>query len=698
MQATAAPRLLDLLRALRRPLPAVDEVAAPFRTDGQRAYLLSQSAWSLALIAGWLRDRAGAAPCHFWVPDYFCNTSLGEVRRMGVELTFYPVGAGLEVDWARCAQLAAERPPSGVVLVHYFGNPADTTRARAFCSRHRAILIEDCAHVALPTGRIGADGDFVLFSPHKVLPVPPIALLLARWDAMRRRQVADPESETAFETAVGRLPRGPSSQASWLARREISAVIPGPVRRRLRRRDRIVPEASLSDAGVGPSAEPGMLAQRLLGQYLGELEARAWSRVEKASLIRHRMPAGLGRARVICPDPCVAFPYGLGLRFDDESAAQRAWQALSASGLSVSAWADLPPEVSGDPERHAEAIRASRTTIFLGLHDGMGTRALERRLPRATGSPAAARASLEAVSADEWSAITAGATMHLPQSPMFAEARAGESGATIERLLVRVDGVVIAAVSAIVRRVAGAGVVRINRGPVWLAPTDAPRRHRVIRALAHEFRLRRGSLLLIAPDLEMTDEALVAMREAGLARRRVRPYRSVVLDLARCVDELREGLDRKWRNQLKAAERDLHVEATSGEEAFEWLVSRHAEFLRFRRFAGPEPSFLRRLRAAGEEDLLVLRARRDDRWVSGVLMARHGASCTYVIGWTSEQGRRHQAGNVLLWQGLLAMKARGCVQSDLGGINPFTAPGIAAFKRGAGGREVVLVGEYANVP
>ena len=70
------------------------ELAAPWRREGERAYLLSRSAWAMQAIALWWQRHRDAAPC-FWLPDYFCNQSVAPLRETEAELAFYPVGTDL---------------------------------------------------------------------------------------------------------------------------------------------------------------------------------------------------------------------------------------------------------------------------------------------------------------------------------------------------------------------------------------------------------------------------------------------------------------------------------------------------------------------------------------------------------------------------------------------------------------------------
>src|SRR5208337_4242771 len=158
-----------------------DETAARWRGAGAlKVFPLSRSVWSLAAIADGLAKSTGRKPV-FAVPDYMCNLSLWTLRQNRADLVFYPIEPdGLQPDWSACDRLPAI---DAFLLVHYFGKPADAARARSWARSRGAVLIEDAAHVLRPMSGIGEQGDFVIYSPRKLLPIPDGAFLVVRTPA-----------------------------------------------------------------------------------------------------------------------------------------------------------------------------------------------------------------------------------------------------------------------------------------------------------------------------------------------------------------------------------------------------------------------------------------------------------------------------------------------------------------------------------
>ena len=49
-----------------------------------------------------------------------------------------------------------------------------------FLSKNGTWLVEDAVHVLKPTLNIGQKGDIVLYSPHKLLPIPDGAIIVIK--------------------------------------------------------------------------------------------------------------------------------------------------------------------------------------------------------------------------------------------------------------------------------------------------------------------------------------------------------------------------------------------------------------------------------------------------------------------------------------------------------------------------------------
>ena len=285
----------------------------------------------------------------------------------------------------------------------------------------------------------------------------------------------------------------------------------------------------------------------------------------------------------------------------------------------------------------------------------------------------------------------------LEQSWSYGEAVTASSGQTVARAVITGDGRPLALVQAFARPLGPLGSLhRILRGPVWLEPgLDDELRLGVLRAIKSGFRLDRRQLLLWLPELPEAPASDAAMRSLG-SRRMVTGYSSVWLDLRPGEAALRAGLHVKWRNALRAAEKSrLQVKSSHGGRLLSESLARYDGFRRGKRFSGPSGAFIGSLAEAGQrqKETLLLSAAGRGEPLAGIVLIRHGASATYYAGWTSPEGRRLKAHNLLLWRGIGALREAGTDWLDLGGVDP-AVPGVARFKLGLGGEAFTLAGTY----
>ncbi len=358
------------------PLPSWTELAAllgggangglaasPWASPADRVVWFSRSAHSLAAIAASWQRRHGRLP-RLWIPDYFCNASLGPSRRAGVPLTFYPVGQDLAPDWEECRRLARAAAPDLFLAVHYFGLPADMAVALEFCRHEGALLIEDCAHVLAPVPGVGETGAFVLWSPHKHLAVPQGGLVVCR----------DPDEGVD-------LPSGPSpSLRGWLAKRLVQKLAPGWLlpsasRQGPQRFEDDPPEGGLADS---PSLAPKIRA--MLAASLRSLPRVAAARRHNAMALLEVLSRSPGWEPLF--DPGMVTPYRLVMRCKSPDIASERFDFHRSGGIPVESWPDLAPEVRAEPQIHARALALRAHLLCFFVHHGMEALELARRSAR----------------------------------------------------------------------------------------------------------------------------------------------------------------------------------------------------------------------------------------------------------------------------------------------------------------------------
>lgn len=713
------PRLQDLARAAIRPQLQNAELTAPWTRAGDVAGILSRSAWSIALIALW-RARLGAeGPVTIWVPDYFCNDALAPLRRAGVQLEFYPVLASTDPDVEICRAMLEHGAPDIVILVHYFGRPAASGLAfRNLFESTGAWLVEDAAHVLRPIRGVGMLGDFILYSPHKHLPLPDGAVLVARRDGpsmLGEGGIAAFGAPETWPSQLGALvplvnelaDPGASASVTWLARRLLQRL---GARAPLNGFSPFAEDDAIGSREAPRLPVPGAstLALRLLGTLCRELGNVACRRQRHLMLWDTQLldPANstLGLERCDRPDAREWTPYLACYRIPAVGG-PGTFASLKQSRLPVTTWPDLPPEVVADQNRHKVAWQLRHARLFLPVHQSLQLRELlnwRSTTPRPVRK--ANKLALEFAEADrlQWQNWFGRiGQSNLLQEWEYGDAKARTDGWHVERRVFRLGDEPIAIVQCLRKRIAGfLTVVRINRGPLELRELNADERTEVYRLLGAIGCATKGRVLSIAPELRLNGPNLRLMHNLGFWQVASHGTESIWIDLSEDLDSLRDHMRGSWRKAQKDLDsperKSLLVDASYGPDEFSWMMDRYVELMRENDFGGTPVALMRHLYTHGSlaKSILVMRATRNTDPIAGICMAVHGAAATYMVGWSGPAGRKTSANQVLLWSAVQYLKKQGLRWFDLGGVDEEATPGISAFKIGLGGERYELVGEY----
>ena len=369
------PSLGELASALfdQRPMP--DDLSTPWRLGGTlqterpdngTAFLFSRSAWAMQAMIRAATMRLGRAPI-VWLPDYFCDDATIPMRKAGAQVQHYPICETLEPNWTVLAKMAEEHRPDIFFLVHYFGIPADGARAREFCVAVEAHLIEDASHALGPGREIGAFGDAIFYSPHKLLAIPEGSILLIR----------DSKSILAPEMAGGR----PAPITRWLGKRLLQLLTPPSL---LERRLRKQTGSFMTDATVGSRPETPALsprAKRMLARASADLPECAMTRQANWRRIA-ASAASISGWSAWTPPSDDWVPYRVIMLCQSPDVASALFVRLLREGCPVESWPDLAPEVAAAPERYAVAHQLRRTLLFLPVHQTLDVDRLCHKLAR----------------------------------------------------------------------------------------------------------------------------------------------------------------------------------------------------------------------------------------------------------------------------------------------------------------------------
>jgi lipid II:glycine glycyltransferase (peptidoglycan interpeptide bridge formation enzyme) len=244
------------------------------------------------------------------------------------------------------------------------------------------------------------------------------------------------------------------------------------------------------------------------------------------------------------------------------------------------------------------------------------------------------------------------------------------------------------------------GIAYLRWGPLYERrgkPPDSQVAMSMASALEEEYVNKRGLFLRVLPNA-FSESPRAAVIQLAFGKFTPEPsdtentHRTLVLDLAPSLPELRKRLDKKWRNQLTRAEKNnLTVLAGSGRDEYRTFCQIYhsmRERKAFETTVDPEEFGQIQEQLAESHRMRILICKDNGVPVAGLVASAIGNSGIYLLGATSNEGMHSKGAYLLQWTLIEWMKEHGIRWYDLGGIDPEENPGVYHFKKGLSGVDV----------
>lgn len=297
---------------------------------------------------------------------------------------------------------------------------------------------------------------------------------------------------------------------------------------------------------------------------------------------------------------------------------------------------------------------------------------------------------------------------NLYQTWSYGAVRWGE--ANLSHLVLRRNGevVALAQLRILCPRFVKRGVAYLRWGPLCQLRGQEPDPavlHRMASALHQEYVVKRRLFLRILPNAFAASPRAQLFRtvfsrfqrSAANADNRERTLR---LDLSPPLEELRQRLDQKWRNQLNRAEKNgLTIIEGSGAAEYQVFLQVYTKMMSRKQF--DTTVNVHEFARIGEDlpvglQLKILICEHQGKPGSAIVCSAMGNTGIYLLGATHDGGANTKGAYLLQWTMIRWLKENGFRYYDLGGIDPEKNPGVYHFKRGFSGQDVSRIAPFES--
>ena len=276
------------------------------------------------------------------------------------------------------------------------------------------------------------------------------------------------------------------------------------------------------------------------------------------------------------------------------------------------------------------------------------------------------------------------------------------------KVVVKKDGKLVAAALTRIAQVPyfDVGIAYVRWGPLWRHRATAPNLdtfRQALRALRNEFVCRRRLVLRLFPIVFADDSIPLSsiLAEEGFSPTEDAPVRTILMNLNPSIEELRAGMKRNWKRNLKVAEQSgLQVIEGTTKDLCDFFLGIYKEMMARKKFVETTEVYrLSAIQAGLAEDfkLKIMLCRADEALCAGLVWSEIGTMAIELFAATTSAALENRASYLLRWMLVEKLKHKGFVLYNLNGINPAKNPGGYKFNTelaGKHGHEVQLLGRF----
>jgi lipid II:glycine glycyltransferase (peptidoglycan interpeptide bridge formation enzyme) len=662
---------------------------------GEHQFYLSRSSWSILSICMFRLKKLNQKNINVFLPNYFCNDPIPLLNQKNINLIYYEIDDQFEPDLQNLNNLSKIAKPDIFLGVHYFGNPLVSNFLKNFCIKNKCWYLEDATHCLKRDKIIGAQGDFVIFSPYKHLAIPNGAILIVRSDGPSKLNVEDYSNLNInqflkvelkkFKLKKGLIKKDFFLSIKWVIKKIILLVLN---------------EINLFSnyykdiykKGLNPNYfeiiypyKISFISKHLMLRY--DLDKISSLRIRNQNMFKEVLENKVKIHKKFNSKQNYFnhSPYLLPiiLKSDDE-----AFELIN-TGIPIIRWPLYPKEALNTSKKFKNIyfILLNHTINNKYFKDIFNYQSDLKKIKILKST------SQECVEFEKLNS----SNINLTQSPYYGLSKAQVENKKIDFYTILIDNRKVGVFQILQKKYFNfITLLRINRGPILINEVELNERIDIILKILKFGNIFKLRVLSITPDTSFFSIESLFLRRVRSRRLKFSNWKSSIIDLNKSLEELTFNLKPKWRNSLrKAQKQSLIINRSSDKEDVEVLLQYYLKDKKKKNFKGVNPELIKKMAQlqSDSEKLYVFNAKKDNLEVGSILISRQFKNLIYLIGWSSENGRKLNVNNLLLWEAISYFKSKECKVFDLGGLIGDNHP-IDFFKLGMNGDYYENSGEY----
>ena len=631
------------------------------------------------------------------MPDYFCNDPIPVLEIDFIEILFYEVDKNFQPKWSNLQQLAEVKIPDLILGVNYFGQPLISNDLKNFCIKYNSWLIEDATHCLKRDKKIGNQGDFILFSPYKHLPIPDGAILFVKGNGPSKLNLdffkkisikRTLKSEVAkLKSKISVTKKNYLFVFQWFVKQLIFSVFKNSSILKNYFKKKYIEALNQNYPNTIYSFEISKVSVFLLKRF--DLDLIAKNKLRNQILFTKFLDKSNRFHSKYLFNENYDFhaPYMLPIYLKSKKEAID----LISQGIPVIKWPLLPK----DQRNSKNVIENFNEFYFILLNYPLNKKNLLKNLKTRVRFN---KVRFLKKNIPEYK-FQDDENINFIQSKGFGISKANVEKKQLELYDVILNGNRVGSFHILIKKYfIFLSILRLNRGPILKSNLDLEDKFLINSKLMDLGNILKGRIFSFSPELSFYSLDSILLKNNRNFRLPLPNWKSIKINLLNEEESILKNLKPKWRNALRFAQKsNISVKKSKNPATINKLLEKYVNYSQIKNFKGVNPQILRKMTELNnkEESLFVLDAIKAEEIIASILISKYGYNILYLIGWSNDKGRDFNANYLLIWEAIVKFKKYGCKSFDLGGLIGGNHP-IDFFKLGLNGTYYENSGEYLS--
>jgi len=657
----------------------------------EKLFFFSRSSWAICSIA-LLKKK----PC-FFIPEYYCDEALFLLRKLNIKIIFYKINDDNSINIDDIKSKTKLNNPDIILFCNFFGKNIFNSYLYDLKKKYNSILIEDSTHSLIPNDSIGHRGDFVIYSPYKLIPIPMGSIMICRSNISEFRDIRLIDDNFFINKINNSTINIPSKVINfqnifkWSIKQILKNLGISKINIELYESDYYIKS---ENELFHPSLDN--FSKKLINFFLIDSKKILNKRDQMFGLICNiikQKSIKFSKSINYNHSSSENYPYMVEIR-GDQPYLKDFYNYLKKLNIPVLTWPTLPLEVKTKSKENELVIKKRNSKFYIPIHYQ------PKNFIKILSHKETNNFKFEFLKIEnkDWIQIYKNCKKkNILNNIHYLNAQESILKIYNQKYKILLNGKIVAIFVLLKKKFLLLNIDRINRGPIFLDNNlNENIKINIIKEMTKFNSDKIFNFFKFSPEyLNINHNAFINYKSKNFIFDG-NGWKSAIIDLNDNIFKIRQNLNQKWRNSLNAFEKkNVSIYEDNSNKSIDVVIKYYQELKKINNFRGIKTNFLKYFLENSNKKIYF--AKLNEKFLGYICISIDDDTCTYLLGYANENGRKINVMNGLMWNVISDLKKKNFNYFDLGGLDNINTPGIFRFKSGLNAKNYDLIGNYQRV-